>query len=533
MEKRRIKIFDSTLRDGAQAQGISFSVEDKLRIVKKLDELGVDYVEAGNPGSNQKDQEFFDKAINMKFKHLRLAAFGSTRRKNCKVEDDQNVLALLNANTEAVVIFGKAWDFHVAEVLKTTNEENAKMISDTISFFKNKKKEVIFDAEHFFDGYKANSDFALEMCGVAAKAGASTITLCDTNGGTLPQELYEITKKVVSFVNNLELEHSCEVGIHCHNDAGVAVANSLMAVDAGATHVQGTFNGFGERCGNANLATIIGDLQLKQNYLCIPPQNMVLLMECSLFIDEVANIQPDIRAPYVGKCSFVHKGGMHIDGVNKNPLTFEHIDPSLVGNERRFLISEQAGRGLILKKIQRIDSTLDKSDEKTIAIIDELKRLESIGYQFEGAEASFQLRTLKLLNRFKPHFNLIYFRVNVNEPYIEKGFSSTAVIKIKVDEKDEIMAAEGDGPVNALDMALRKVISSFYPQIQAMQLTDYKVRVIGDNVDSASKVRVLIESTDGNTVWSTVGVANDIVEASWIALVDAIEYYLYLCETTT
>lgn len=518
------------MRDGAQAQGISFSLEDKLRIVKKLDELGVDYVEAGNPGSNKKDQEFFDKAVNMEFKHLKLAAFGSTRRKNIKVQEDQNVLALLNAKTPTVVIFGKTWDFHVSEVLKTTNEENQAMISDTVSFFKQLGKEVIFDAEHFFDGYKANKEFALNMCKAAVSAGATTVVLCDTNGGTLPNELYAITKEVVAAMASLNVQGGCEVGIHCHNDSGVGVANSIMAVEAGATHVQGTFNGFGERCGNANLSTIIGNLQLKQNCICIPPQNMGLLTETSFFIDEVANIQPDIRAPYVGKCAFVHKGGMHIDGVNKNPHTFEHIDPSLVGNERRFLISEQAGRGLILKKIQKIDSTLVKEDPKTIAIIDELKNLESQGYQFESAEASFQLRTLKLLNRFKPHFDLIYFRVNVNEPYIEKGFSSTAVIKIKVDDKDEIMAAEGDGPVNALDMALRKVISSFYPQIQAMQLTDYKVRVIGDHVDSASKVRVLIESTDSNRVWSTVGVANDIVEASWIALVDAIEYYLYICE---
>ena len=518
------------MRDGAQAQGISFSLEDKLRIVKKLDELGVDYVEAGNPGSNKKDQEFFDKAVNMEFKHLKLAAFGSTRRKNIKVQEDQNVLALLNAKTPTVVIFGKTWDFHVSEVLKTTNEENQAMISDTVSFFKQLGKEVIFDAEHFFDGYKANKEFALNMCKAAVSAGATTVVLCDTNGGTLPNELYAITKEVVAAMASLNVQGGCEVGIHCHNDSGVGVANSIMAVEAGATHVQGTFNGFGERCGNANLSTIIGNLQLKQNCICIPPQNMGLLTETSFFIDEVANIQPDIRAPYVGKCAFVHKGGMHIDGVNKNPHTFEHIDPSLVGNERRFLISEQAGRGLILKKIQKIDSTLVKEDPKTIAIIDELKNLESQGYQFESAEASFQLRTLKLLNRFKPHFDLIYFRVNVNEPYIEKGFSSTAVIKIKVDDKDEIMAAEGDGPVNALDMALRKVISSFYPQIQAMQLTDYKVRVIGDHVDSAYKVRVLIESTDSNRVWSTVGVANDIVEASWIALVDAIEYYLYICE---
>lgn len=526
MNRKRIKIFDSTLRDGAQAEGISFTVDDKLRIVAKLDDLGVDYVEAGNPGSNQKDMEFFERVKAIKLKHVRLAAFGSTRRKGISVEEDDNVMALLKADTPAIVIFGKAWDFHVKEVLKTSNKENLNMIRETLSFFKEKGKEVIFDAEHFFDGYKANPTYAIEVCQEAAKAGATTIVLCDTNGGLLPLEILAVTQKVREALDSLQIGN-VEVGIHCHNDSGLAVANSLMAVESGATHVQGTFNGFGERCGNANLCTIIADLQLKKGFSCIPDENMVLLTETSRFIDEAANLLPDERSPYVGKCSFVHKGGMHIDGVNKNPQTFEHIDPTLVGNERRFLISEQAGRGLILKKIQKIDSTLEKNDPRTIAISNELKRLESQGYQFEGAEASFQIRTLKLLNRYVSHFNLKYFRVNVNEPYIEDGYSSTAVIKIQVDDKDEITAAEGDGPVNALDKALRRVLSIFYPSIQEMRLIDYKVRVIGDHNASASNVRVLIQSSDGNSIWSTVGVSKDIVEASWIALVDSVEYFLY------
>lgn len=526
MDRKRIRIFDSTLRDGAQAEGISFTVDDKLRIVHQLDELGIDYIEAGNPGSNQKDLEFFERVQEIQLKQVRLAAFGSTRRKGIAVEEDDNVIALLKANTPAIVIFGKSWDFHVKEVLKTSNKENLNMIRETLAFFKAKGKEVIFDAEHFFDGYKANPSYALEVCREAAKAGATTVVLCDTNGGTLPLQLLEITREVKAALDSLSLPN-VEVGIHCHNDAGLAVANSMMAVEAGATHIQGTFNGFGERCGNANLCTIIANLQLKKGYYCIPDENLSLLTERSRFIDEVANLLPDERAPYVGKCSFVHKGGMHIDGVNKNPQTFEHIDPSVVGNERRFLISEQAGRGLVLKKIQKIDSSLEKNDPRTIAISNELKRLESLGYQFEGAEASFQIRTLKLLNRYTSHFNLKYFRVNVNEPYIEGGFSSTAVIKIQVDDKDEITAAEGDGPVNALDKALRRVLSVFYPIIQEMKLIDYKVRVIGDHKASASNVRVLIQSSDGNSIWSTVGVSKDIVEASWIALVDSVEYFLY------
>ncbi len=518
---KKIHIFDSTLRDGSQAEGISFTVDDKLRILEKLDELGLDYIEAGNPGSNAKDMDFFKKVENMNLKQIRLTAFGSTRRVGISVEEDANVIALLNANTPAVTIFGKSWDFHVHEVLKTTNEENLKMIADTLCFFKEKGKEVIFDAEHFYDGYKANPAYAIEVCRQAAESGADCVVLCDTNGGTLPLELYEITTCV-----RKALPNEVELGVHCHNDTGLAVANSLMAVEAGATHIQGTFNGFGERCGNANLSTILANLQLKSGYACVPDENLPMLTEVSRFIDEIANLQHNERAPYVGKSSFAHKGGMHIDGVNKNASTFEHINPERVGNERRFLVSEQAGRGLILKKIQKIDPTLEKSDSRTIEISKELKRLESEGYQFEGAEASFQLRTLKILKRYQPFFNLKHFHVDVIEPSLD-GNSSTALIKVEVNGIDEIAGAEGDGPVNALDKALRKVLVGFYPELQKMHLADYKVRVIGDHDATAAKVRVLIQSTDGVKIWSTVGVSTDIIEASWIALVDSIEYYLY------
>ncbi len=524
--RKKIKLFDSTLRDGAQAEGISFTVEDKLRIVKKLDELGFDYVEAGNPGSNAKDMEFFNRISEISLQHIKLTAFGSTRRPGIKVEEDANVLALLKAQTPAVAIFGKSWDFHVSDVLRTTYEENLAMIYDTLSFFHGKGKEVVFDAEHFYDGYKNNSKYAIEVLKMAAKAGASCLALCDTNGGCTPSEVLKITSEVKEAMAN-EMDNGLELGIHVHNDGGMAVANSIMAVEAGVTHVQGTFNGFGERCGNANLCTILANLQLKMGYSCIPQENMAQITSVSHFIDEVANLVPDIRSPYVGKAAFGHKGGMHIDGVNKNSASFEHIDPEVVGNERRFLISEQAGRGLVLKKIQSIDPTLEKHDPRTTAISEELKRLESEGYQFEGAEASFQLRTLKLLGRYTPFFDLKHYQVTALNPGSEDNAGSTAVIKICVDDKESITAAEGDGPVNSLDTALRKVLAEFYPEVADMRLVDYKVRVMGDATATAEKVRVLIQSTDGNAIWTTVGVSTDIIEASWIALTDSLEYFLF------
>ncbi len=518
---KKIKIFDSTLRDGAQSEGISFTVEDKIRIVKKLDELGVSYVEAGNPGSNQKDMDFFRKAKELDLKSVTLTAFGSTRRANIDVEDDKNVVALLSANTDAVAIFGKAWDFHVEKVIKTTNEENLKMIFDTLSFFKEKGKEIIFDAEHFFDGYKGNSDYAIEVCKTARDAGASVIVLCDTNGGTMPLEIFEITKNVVEEVDG------CAIGIHCHNDSGMAVANSVMAVDAGAVHVQGTINGIGERTGNANLSTIIPTLQLKKDYSCIPSENIRLLTKTSRYISEIANMIPSENAPYVGKSAFAHKGGMHIDGVNKDSKTFEHIDPKIVGNDRRFLMSEQAGRSLLLKKIQKIDDSLEKESPETVNVMSELKKLEHKGYTFEEAEASFELRTKKLLGLYTPFFDLKHFKVNIDEPCVEKHFSSSAIIKVTVDGTDKITAAEGDGPVNALDKALRKVLVGFYPELEDMSLTDFKVRVIDAGTATAARVRVIIRSSDNDENWTTVGVSTDIIEASWIALVDSIEYKLY------
>jgi 2-isopropylmalate synthase len=515
---KKVVIYDSTLRDGAQAQGISFTVEDKLRIVKRLDRLGIGYIEAGNPGSNPKDLEFFERVKKIKLKTSKLIAFGSTRRANIKVFEDNNVISLLNAGTPAVAIFGKSWDFHVTDILKTTLEENLNMIRDTVSYFKKEGREVVFDAEHFFDGYKANSEYAMNTLRAAFEGGADSLCLCDTNGGTFPGDIYDITSKVVN-------QFKITIGIHCHNDNGMAVANSIMAVQAGAAQVQGTINGIGERCGNANLCTIIPNLQLKLDYSCISSENLRELTPTARYISEIANIIHDERAPYVGGSAFAHKGGMHIDAVYKNPISFEHIDPEVVGNSRKILMSEVSGRSTILSKINEVDPSLTKDAPETKLIMERLKQLEHEGYQFEGAESSFELIIRKILGKYKPSFELKDFKVIVSEPAANKS-SSSAMIKIKVGDQEEITAAEGSGPVNALDNAVRKALEKFYPQIKEMKLTDFKVRVLDSSDATAAKVRVLIESTDGKEVWTTIGVSTDIIEASWISLVDSIEYKL-------
>jgi len=515
---RKIDIFDSTLRDGAQAEGISFSVEDKLKIVKTLDDLGVDYIEAGNPGSNPKDIEFFERIRGISLKTARLAAFGSTRRRDTAVEEDKNVQSLLSAGTPVVVIFGKSWDFHVTSVIKTSLEENLRMITDTVGFFKKKGKEVIYDAEHFFDGYKANPAYAMKTLEAACVGGADCLVLCDTNGACFPNDVFEISKKV-------KAEFNVKIGIHTHNDCGMAVANAIMAVEAGADHVQGTYIGFGERCGNANLSTIIPNLQIKKGYSCIPEDRMKTLTLTARRVAEIANVTLNEKDPYVGNCSFAHKGGMHIDGVFKASSSFEHIDPELVGNKRRFLMSEVAGRGTILEKIREFNPTICKDSAEAEAIINRLKELEHQGYQFEGAESTFELVIRKQLGKYKPFFELEDFKL-INEQPSKSGSSASALIKVKVDGKTEITAAEGDGPVHALDKALRKALEVFYPELSKVHLTDFKVRVIDSKSATAAKVRVLIESTDNESVWTTVGVSTDIIEASWIALVDSIEYKL-------
>lgn len=521
---KQIKIFDSTLRDGSQGEGVSFSVEDKLKIVKSLDALGVSYVEAGNPGSNSKDLEFFKRLEDIDLKNTKVVAFGSTRRKAIDVSEDKNVMALLDANTSCIAIFGKTWDFHVTDIIRATLDENLEMISDTISFFKNKGKEVTFDAEHFFDGYKSNSEYALSAISAAVSAGADYITLCDTNGGTFPDEVYKITKQVYDKFEGVS------IGIHAHNDSELAVANSIMAVDAGATQVQGTFTGFGERCGNANLSAIIANLQLKKGYKCIPDEQMPNLTQTARYISEVSNLTLTNCMPYVGDSAFAHKGGMHIDGVNKASHSFEHINPELVGNRRRFLMSEVAGRSSIISSIQKIDSSITKDSKQAQDIIDEIKKLEHEGYQYEGAESSFELVVRKVLGMYSPSFIINDFKTIGEHSILGSENNTSSIIKVTVDGKTEITAEQGNGPINALDKALRKALEVFYPSLKSVYLTDYKVRVLDTENTTNAKVRVIIESTDDKNTWNTIGVSSDIIEASLIALRDSIEYHLISLE---
>lgn len=494
-------------------------MEDKIKIVKRLDEFGVDYIEAGNPGSNPKDLEFFKSTVNLKLKHSKLTAFGSTRRAGIDVSKDSNIISILEANTKAVAIFGKAWDFHVVEIIKTTLEENLCMISDTVSYLKSKGKEVIFDGEHFFDGYKNNREYAMKAIKTAEEAGADCIVLCDTNGGTMPSEIAEILQHVSK-------ETNVQIGIHCHDDCGVSVANSIIAIKNGATQVQGTINGYGERCGNTNLCIVIPNLQLKMGIHCIPKENIRGLTGLSRYISELVNQAHNERAPYVGNSSFAHKGGMHIDAVLKNSKSFEHINPAVVGNERRILMSEVSGRSAILKKIKLEAPWVTKDSPEVKLIIDRLKELEFEGYQFEGAESSFSLMIKRALGLGKEFFKVKDFRVF--EDKFSEEYTSLSLIRVEVDGKEELTAAEGDGPVNAIDKALRKVLELFYPSIKKMRLTDYKVRVLNTNEATGAKVRVHIESTNGEKVWGTVGVSTNIIEASLYALIDSIEYFFYM-----
>ncbi len=515
----QIHVYDTTLRDGTQGEGIAFSVSDKIKIVKLLDELGVSYIEAGIPASNPKDAELFARLSELKLKKAKIVAFGSTHRIGVPVAEDSAIEALLRANTPVVTIFGKAWDLHVKEVFHAELAENTAIVRETIAYLKSFGKEVIFDAEHFFDGYKQNRSYALEVLKAAAEAGADTLCLCDTNGATFPDEVAKIVEEVKGEMGEIPL------AIHCHNDIGVAVSNSLMGVFAGATQVQGTMNGFGERCGNANLCTIIPNLQLKRGYRVVPPESLKRLKSISRHIYELANIVPDERKPYVGSMAFTHKGGMHIDAVLKNPATFEHISPEHVGNERKLLMSEMSGRSLVYDIIRRFEPDVEKDAPVITEILEESKRLENEGYQFEGAEASFELMVLKKLGYYQPQFELEQFKVIAVAPSGTEHTAS-AMIKIAVDGTSEITAAEGEGPVNALDKALRKALYRFYPELNSTRLIDFKVRVLDGSKATAALTRVLMESTDGKTSWSTVGVSEDILEASWRALVDSIDYYM-------
>jgi 2-isopropylmalate synthase len=487
--------------------------------VKKLDELGVDYIEAGNPGSNPKDKSLFQELKKVSLKNAKICAFGSTRKIGVKVEEDENLKDLINSGTEAIAIFGKAWDFHVTDIIKTTLEENLAMIYDSIFYLKSHNKEVIFDAEHFFDGYKNNKDYAIRVLQAAEKAGADSLVLCDTNGGILPFQIGEIFKELIDKFGFKNL------GIHCHNDSGNAVANSLVAVKYGANQVQGTITGFGERCGNANLCTIIADLQVKMGYDIIHSKKLEQLTDTYRYICEVSNVVPNEKEPYVGSYAFAHKGGMHIDAVYKNPHSFEHVSPETFGNERKMLMSEVSGRSTVMSIINSLNPNIKKDSIEVKKIIERLKELEYQGYQFEGAEGSFELLVRKELGLFRPYFHLIEYKMMIDKPSTTDK-SATVAMKIKVNETVEVTAADGHGPVNALDIALRKALSVFYKSISNMYLTDYKVRVIGGDKATSAKVRVIIESTDGHKTWTTIGVSNDIIEASWEALVDSVEYSL-------
>jgi 2-isopropylmalate synthase len=516
----KLELFDSTLRDGAQGEGISFSVSDKVAIAHTLDEFGVDYIEAGNPGSNPKDIAFFEQMAGEPLRHAKLCAFGSTRRKNLKAEEDPGLQSLLSAGTGTVVIFGKSWDLHAQKVLGVTLKENLLMISDTVRYFKAHGKEVIFDAEHWFDGYKANPAYAMEVLAAARDAGADALCLCDTNGGALPLFVYESVKKVKALFPGTRL------GIHCHNDTGCAAASSMLAVEAGCVQVQGTFTGIGERCGNADLSVLIPNLQLKQGYECITG-GLASLSRTVLKVMDISNLAVPSNKPYVGASAFAHKGGMHIDGVTKVSASFEHVDPASVGNTRRFLMSEVSGRTTVLAKLAAIAPELNKDSPETGAIVKKLKELEHEGYLFEAADASFELMVLQVLHRYAPHFHLGMYRTSGEFPAPEVDTSASAMLSIQVDGKKETTAAMGNGPVHALDSALRKALKVFYPELDKVRLTDYKVRVLTGEEATASKVRVLIESTDGEVFWTTVGVSTDIIAASWQALCDSIEYILH------
>ena len=523
-----VNILDSTLRDGSQGEGISFSVQDKLHIVQALDELGVKYIEAGNPGSNPKDLEFFEEAKKLKLQNSQIVAFGATRRKGITCEEDANLQSLLYAGTQTVVIFGKSWDFQVTDILKATLEENLAMIKETVEFLVANGRNVIYDAEHFYDAWYANPEYTMKTLKAAVEGGANILALCDTKGGTMPMEILKATTAVTSEFSGVKTPQGLpvEIGIHTHNDAGLAVANSLMAVEAGASHIQGTLLGFGERTGNANLSSIISNLELKMNVKCLPEDKLKLLTSVCKQVAEISNLPLENGMPYVGSNAFAHKAGMHIDAVTKNPTAYEHVSPETIGNDRVFLMSEVAGRSTILEKIRKFDAGITKENPVVSEIVTKMKEMEHSGYQFEGAEGSFELMVRKIIGKYRPFFKLCYYKTIGEKPRLDGHLCSFAQLKIDVDGQLAVTAGEGDGPVHALDTALRSALEKFYPTVSSIRLTDYKVRVLDSKSATGAKVRVLIETTDGLDIWTTVGVSTDIIEASWLALVDSFEYKL-------
>lgn len=515
--KPEVEIYDTTLRDGSQGEGVNFSVADKLRIAERLDAFGIHYIEGGWPGSNPKDIEFFALAKKKKWKGARLAAFGSTRRKNVAVESDEQVRLLLEAETPVVTIFGKTWLLHVQKVLNTTPEENLAMIGDTVRFLKDHHKFVIYDAEHAFDGFKGDPDYGLATGLAAEKAGADLIVLCDTNGGCLPDEIGRITTAMLGKLN-------VRVGIHTHNDIGVGVANALAAIEAGATHVQGTINGYGERTGNCNLTSVIPNLALKMKKRCVPETSLAKLKDLSQFVDEIANLRHDPRQPWVGVTAFAHKGGMHVNAVQKVARSFEHVDPAAVGNSRRILVSDLAGRSNIMMKAHELGFRIGNDAAELKKILGRIKELEHLGYEFEAAEGSLALLIRKVLKHEEPPFVVEGYHVSMRRDGPDS--ICQAVVKVRVGKGITHTVAEGDGPVNALDSALRGALVKFYPRVKKLKLTDYKVRILDSADGTASKTRVLIESTDGKEEWGTVGASSNIIEASLQALVDGMEYWL-------
>jgi 2-isopropylmalate synthase len=534
---KKLWLYDTTLRDGAQREGISLSVDDKLKIARKLDDMGIPFIEGGWPGANPKDVQFFWRLQEQPLKQAEVAAFCFTRRPHTIAAEDKMLKAVLASGTHWVTIVGKSWDLHVTEGLKTSLDENLNMIRDTIEYLRSQGRRVIYDAEHWFDGYKHNPNYALATLKEATQAGAEWLVLCDTNGGTLPDSLVRTIEDVFKALsdwndNSLEIP---KLGIHTHNDSGVAVANAIAAVGVGITMVQATINGYGERCGNANLCTLIPNLQLKLGYKCIEDNQLTQLTNTSRLISEIVNLAPDDHAPFVGRSAFAHKGGLHVSAVQRNPITYEHINPEAIGNQRRIVISEQSGLSNVLSKASSFGIDLNKQDPTCITILEHLKDLENEGYQFEAAEASFELLMRSALNKRPEMFQVKGFQVHCdmlrweNLPYS----NALATIKVTVNNENILEAAEGNGPVSALDSALRKALVKFYPEIANFQLTDYKVRILNGGAGTSAKTRVLVESSNGQQSWSTVGVSGNILEASYQAVVEGIEYGLLLKKSST
>jgi 2-isopropylmalate synthase len=509
-------VYDTTLRDGSQGEGVNFSLQDKLLLTRRLDDLGVDFIEGGYPLSNPKDAEYFQAVRDIPLRHAKVCAFGMTRRKNSDPATDTCLTALLDAKTPVVTIVGKTWDFHVTNVVGTTLDENLRMIADSVAHCKAAGREVMYDAEHFFDGYRANPEYAVKTLKAAESAGASCVILCDTNGGTMPERVAELVTEVRKHVR-------CDVGIHCHNDCDLAVANTLAAVRAGATQVQGTMNGIGERCGNVDLVSVVANLALKYRFEVLRPDSLVRLTEASRYVYELANMNFRPGQPFVGQSAFAHKGGMHTHAVAKDPATYEHINPEVVGNERRILVSELSGQSTIVTKTAKHALANDKA--VMAKILTAVQDLEYAGYEFEAAEASFDLLVRKATDQYRPWFDRLSYRVKTE--HFGQELMTEATVKVSVGGKVEHTVSEGDGPVNALDGALRKALLPHFPRLEEMQLVDYKVRVVNGRDGTAGRVRVVIESREGSDVWGTVGVSENIIEASWLALTDSFEYKLF------